>query len=84
MTIQEILNKGRKILVEKKQEDAGIITKILLSHILICKKEELVIYNNKEIDKTKEEEFFNRDRKNSERLSFAIHNRKTRIYENGI
>lgn len=84
MTIQETLNKARKILKENKIEDAGIITKILLSHILLCKKEELIINNNKEIEETKEKEFFERNRQNIKWLSYTIHNRKARIYENGI
>lgn len=84
MKIQESLNKARKILIEKNKEDAGIIVKILLSHVLSCKKEELIINNNKEIDQEREKEFFNRNRKNITRISNTIHNRKTRIHENGI
>ena len=43
MTIQEILNQGKKILNENNIEDASLISRMLLSFVLGCKKEELLI-----------------------------------------
>lgn len=55
MKIKEILNKGIKILNENGIEEASLIAKMFLAHICKCKKEELIINSEKEID---EKEFF--------------------------
>jgi len=58
MTIKELLSKGKEILKENKIEDESIISRMLLSNILNCKKEDLIINLNKEISKEEEKEFF--------------------------
>lgn len=55
MTIKEALNQGIAIL--KKEEDKGIISKILLGYTLNLSKEKLVINLNENISKKQEKEF---------------------------
>ena len=43
MTVQEALNQGKKFLTEKNIDEASLITRMLLSYVLKCKKEELLI-----------------------------------------
>ena len=57
MTIQETLNKGKNILTKKNIDEASLISKMLLSHILKCKKEELLIKQDEEIQDEQEKEF---------------------------
>ena len=65
MKIKEILVKARNELKEKHIEDDGLIAKILLAHILSCRKEELIINSDKEIEIQIQEKYFKRYRKNS-------------------
>ncbi len=65
MTIQEILTKATQILNEHKIEEARLTAKLLLSYILKCKKEDLIIRFIEEINEKSEQEFLNRNRKNS-------------------
>lgn len=59
MTIKEVLNEARKLLTEYNIEDSGLIAKMLLAHILSCKKEELIIKYDSLIDEKKLNEFLN-------------------------
>ena len=52
MTISEAIQKAKKELTENNIEEAGLNAKILLAHILSCKKEELTIKNNQDLEKT--------------------------------
>lgn len=56
MTIKEILNYGKKAL--NKQEDNGIISKILLGHIINLSNEEMIVNLDNEISENQKEEFF--------------------------
>lgn len=56
MTIQEALNQGKKILTENNIDEASLISRMLLSHILNCKKEELII-KQEEMQETQAKEF---------------------------
>lgn len=57
MTIKEILSIGISELKEKDIEDSSLKARILLSHIIKCKKEELIIKLEKEINEKKQKEF---------------------------
>lgn len=65
MTIQQALNQGKKILTENHIEDASLISRVLISYVLGCKKEELIIRQYEEIEEGQAEEFF----KDIERIS---------------
>lgn len=58
MTISEAIQKAKKELTENNTEEAGLNAKILLAHILSCKKEELTIKNNQYLEKTQENQYF--------------------------
>ena len=57
MTIQETLNQGKKILNENNIEDASLITRMLLSYMLKCKKEELLIKQYETLEGSQVKEF---------------------------
>lgn len=58
MKLQEALIKSIKILNDNKIEEAGLISRLFLAYILGIKKEELVVNSNMEMEKTKEDEYF--------------------------
>lgn len=64
MTIQESLNQGKKILTENRIENASLVTRMLLSYVLNCSKEELIIKFDQELMQQQELEYFARYRKN--------------------
>ena len=59
MTIQQVLNKGKKILTENNIEEASLISRMLLSYMLKCKKEDLLIKQDEEISEKQVLEFIN-------------------------
>lgn len=59
MRIREILVNARKILKENHIEDGGLIAKVLLAHILSCKKEELIVNSEKELEIYIQEKYLN-------------------------
>lgn len=72
MKLQDVLNKGIKILKENNIKEEGLIARLLLAHILGCRKEELIINMDKEIE---EKKFIEGIEKISRRLSSSIYNR---------
>lgn len=58
MLIKESLSKGINILKKSNIEEAGLIVKLFLANLLNLKKEELIIYSEREIEKEIEEKFF--------------------------
>lgn len=73
MKIKDVLNKGIKILKENNVADASLTARLLLSDILGCRKEDLVINQDKEVEE--ETKFLEGIEKISRRLSSSIHNR---------
>jgi len=73
MKIKDVLNKGIKILKENNVADASLTARLLLSDILGCRKEDLVINQDKEVEE--EKKFLEGIEKISRRLSSSIHNR---------
>lgn len=59
MTIKDILSNGMKVLNGQDVVEVRFISRILLSYILKCKSEDIVINLDKEIDEDKKIEFFN-------------------------
>lgn len=57
MTVQEALNQGKKFLTEKNIDEASLITRMLLSFVLKCKKEELLIRQDEDIQEGQEKKF---------------------------
>ena len=57
MTVQEALNQGKKFLTEKNIDEASLITRMLLSFVLKCKKEELLIKQDEDIQEGQEKKF---------------------------
>lgn len=57
MTIKELLNKGIDILKSRNIEDANLIAKILLAHLLKVDKSYLVIHDNLEMSQKVEKEY---------------------------
>ena len=57
MKIQEVLFKGKKILIENNVEEASLVSRMLLSHILNCSKEELLLKYEEEIKEENQREF---------------------------
>lgn len=72
MKIKDVLNKGIKILKENNIKEEGLIARLLLADILGCRKEELIINMDKEIE---EKKFIEGIEKISRRLSSSIYNR---------
>ena len=64
MNIKEIVIKGKEILNQNNIEEAYIISKMLLSSILGCRREELIVNSKKEVEKEIQEKFLKRNRKN--------------------
>ena len=58
MTIQEALIHGKNILTSNHIDEASLISRMLLSYMLKCKKEELIIRENEEIKEEKAKEYF--------------------------
>ncbi len=58
MQINEAIRKGIKILEENQIEDASLTVRILLSSILICNKEELILKSEERMQDQVEEKFF--------------------------
>lgn len=58
MKVQEILNKGKNILSSNHIDEASLISRMLLSYVLKCKKEELIIKEDEEIKEEKAKEYF--------------------------
>ena len=73
MKIKDVLNKGIKILKENNVADASLTARLLLSDILGCRKEDLVINQDKEVEE--ETKFLEGIEKISRRLSSSIYNR---------
>lgn len=57
MDIQEVLNQGKKNLISNHIDEASLIARILLSHVLGCKKEELIIRQDENIGEVQVKEF---------------------------
>lgn len=68
MTIKELLNKGNIMLKVKQIENSKLKARLLLAHILKMTRQELIVYDNKEVEKQKEQEYF----KNIEKLIKGI------------
>lgn len=64
MNIKEIVIKGKEILNQNNIEEADLISKMLLSSILGCRREELIVNSKKEVEKEIQEKFLKRNRKN--------------------
>lgn len=60
MTIKETLNQGKKILTENNIDEASLISRMLLSHVLKCKKEELLIKQDNELKERQAQVFLDR------------------------
>lgn len=58
MIIKEALTKGINILKENNIDEVSLTAKVYLANVLKIKKEELIIYYDKEIEKDLEEKFF--------------------------
>ena len=84
MVVKEILNLGEMQLKDKNVPEANLNAKVLLASVLECRKEELIIKFDEEIEADKQNEYFSRNRQNESRLSIAIYYRKKRLYGNGI
>lgn len=59
MKVNEALSKGKNFLDVNNIEESGIISRILLSYVLGIKREKLIIISENELDKIKEEKYFN-------------------------
>lgn len=57
MTIQNALDQGKKILIQNNIEEASLISRVLLFHVLKCKKEELIIRQYEELEERQIVEF---------------------------
>ncbi len=75
MNIKEIVIKGKEILNQNNIEEADLISKMLLSSILGCRREELIVNSKKEVEKEIQEKFLKRNRKNCKWISCSIFNR---------
>jgi release factor glutamine methyltransferase len=64
MTIKELLNKGTIMLKMEQIENPKLKARLLLSHVLDMTRQELIIYDNKTVEKSKEVAYL----KNIERL----------------
>lgn len=58
MIIKESLSKGINILNKNNIDEASLIAKIYLAYVLKLRKEEIIIYSDKQIEKELEEKFF--------------------------
>lgn len=58
MVIKEALSKGINILNKSNIDEAMLVAKVYLANLLKVRKEDLIIYSEKEIEKSIEEEFF--------------------------
>lgn len=78
MTIQEALNQGKKFLTEKQIDEASLIIRMLLSHVLKCKKEELLIKQDENIDEGQAKDFFDSIEKISKGypIQYLIHSKE--------
>lgn len=74
MTIKEAIQEAKIKLNKEKIDEAGLIAKILLAHVLVCKKEELTIKNDKKLEKIQEDRYFQNIEKISKRLPSSIYN----------
>ena len=59
MTIKELINKAKKVLIENKIEDANILARRLLEHILNQNKQYLIINQDNQVTKDHEEKYIN-------------------------
>ena len=59
MNIKEVLDNGKNILIKKDIEEATLISRVLLSHILKCRKEELLIRQNEKISDEQKRKYLN-------------------------
>ena len=84
MLIKESLSEGIKILNKNNIEEANLISKLFLASLLNLKKEDLIIYSEKELGKDVQKKFFDRNRKNCIRLPTPILNKLKRIHENEL
>ena len=57
MTIKEILIKGKNLLISNHIDEASLTSRMLLSHVLKCKKEDLLIRQEEAIEKGQAKEF---------------------------
>ena len=78
MTIKELLNKGIDILKNNNIEDASLVAKIVLAHLLEVDKAYLLIHDNVEVNVKIEKEYLQRiDRiANGEPLQYITHNQE--------
>ena len=78
MNIQNTLNQGKKILTENQIDEASLIARMLLSHVLKCKKEELIIRQDEEIEEGQVQEFLKRINKISKGypIQYIIHSKE--------
>lgn len=74
MTVNELLNKGKMILIENNVEEASLICRMLLSNVLEIRKEDLIIISEKKVKSKKEKDFLNRNRKNKKWIPDSIYN----------
>lgn len=58
MIIKDVLNNGIQALEKGNINEASLNARLLLAYILKCRKEDLIIYGDKEIDKEKQKEFY--------------------------
>lgn len=57
MRIKEAYLKAKGILKAKRIEEASLVTKIVLAHLLNCKKEELILYEEQELEEKTKQDF---------------------------
>ena len=58
MKVQEILNRGKNILTSNYIDEASLIARMLLSYMLKCRKEDLLIKENEDIKEEIKKEYF--------------------------
>lgn len=58
MTIENVLQNAKKELIKNNIDDPGLNAKMLLAHILMCKKEDLIIKMNENLEKDQENQYF--------------------------
>lgn len=84
MTIREALNKGMIILKSNNIESPKLKARLLLQYILKKTRQYLIVYDNEEIPKKEQWEYFVNIEKLVPRSAITTYNAQARIHENGL